>query len=159
MLPGIVYGSAILLQVILIFFLYNYYQLIIANLVGWGLLILFLIVGAFPRNEFKKKGEIEKGKSYLSTTKLVTTGIYSIIRHPYWLSWILLSLSLTLMSQHWLMVFLGILASSIVYGETFLLDKRLIQKFGNNYLIYKKKVPRLNLLYGLLKKAITKNHL
>ncbi len=159
MLPGLVYGSAILLQAVLIFFFYNYYQLIIINLVGWGLLVLFLIIGALPRNEFKKKGGSEKGKSFLSTTKLVTTGIYSVIRHPYWLSWILLSLSLALMSQHWLIVFLGILASSFVYGETFLLDKRLIQKFGNDYSVYKKRVPRLNLVYGLLKKAITRNPL
>jgi protein-S-isoprenylcysteine O-methyltransferase Ste14 len=157
MLPGVVYGSATLLQVVLIFFLYNFYQLIIVNLVGWALLILFLIIGALPRIEFKKKGEIEKGKSFLSTTKLVSTGIYSVIRHPYWLSWILLSLSLTLMSQHWLMVFLGILACSLIYGETYLLDKRLVQKFGADYSVYKKKVPRLNLLYGLVKKALTKN--
>jgi len=157
MIPGVVYGSAIVLQIVLIFFLFNYYGLLIVNIVGWSLLILFLIVGGLPRNEFKKRGGIEEGKSYLDTTKLVTSGIYGIIRHPYWLSWIFLSLSLSFMSQHWLMVFLGILASVFVYYETYLLDRRLIKKFGDKYSIYKQQVPRLNLIYGLLMKIKKKN--
>jgi protein-S-isoprenylcysteine O-methyltransferase Ste14 len=152
MILGLIYGTAILLQIIFIFFLYNYHDLIIMNLLGWSFLVLFLVIGGLPRNEFKKSGGIEKGKSYLKTTRLVKTGIYGIIRHPYWLSWILLSLSLTLLSQHWIMLFLGISASILVYIETFLLDKGLIKKFGDAYISYMKRVPRLNLIYGLIKK-------
>lgn len=158
MIPGVIYGSAIILQIILIFFLYNNYGLTLANITGWALLILFLIIGGLPRNEFKKSGGIQKGASYLSTTKLVTTGIYGIIRHPYWLSWILLSLSLSFLSQHWLMVLLGILASMFVYSETYLLDRRLIKKFGEDYSKYMKEVPRLNLIYGILKKIKKRDH-
>ena len=41
-----------------------------------------LIFGMLPTVEFRKKGGVKKGKSYIHTTKLVDTGIYSIVRHP-----------------------------------------------------------------------------
>ena len=107
-----------------------------------------------PRYGFTKKGEIEDGKSFVYTTKLVDTGIYAIIRHPIWLTWILLSLSVTLMSQYWIMVLMGITIMVVVYLETFHLDKALIKKFGTEYEEYKRKVPRLNIVYGLIKYSI-----
>ena len=48
------------------------------------------------------------------------------------------------------MVILAILASSLVYLETFKLDNGLIEKFGEEYKRYMKKVPRINLLLGLI---------
>jgi len=41
-----------------------------------------IIFGVLPVFEFRKKGGVKKGKSYIHTTKLVDTGIYSIVRHP-----------------------------------------------------------------------------
>ncbi len=149
-LIGSIYGISIISQIALVFFFYNYYKLNLLTWFGWGFFGLFCIIGAFPRYEFKKKGEAEEGKSFLHTTKLVTTGIYAVIRHPYWLCWILLSVSLAFLSQHWIMVILAILASSFVYLETFKLDNGLIEKFGEEYKRYMKTVPRINLLLGLI---------
>lgn len=145
-----IYGSSIISQIVLIFLFYDYYRLSLLTWLGWGFFGLFCIIGALPRYEFKKKGKAEEGKSFIHTTKLVTTGIYTIIRHPYWLCWILLSVSLAFLSQHWIMVILAILASSFVYLETFKLDNGLIEKFGEEYKRYIKKVPRMNLLLGLI---------
>ena len=117
---------------------------------------LFIVIGGLPKNAFKKYGETEKGKSYLYTTKVVDKGIYAIIRHPYWLCWILLSISLTLLSQHIIMVILSIIAIPIIYLETFSLDKGLIEKFGVSYNQYKEKVPRMNFAYGFIKYIIRK---
>ncbi len=150
-IPSIIYGPIIIVQFVLVFFTYNFYHLDFLNWIGWGLIVFFLLFGGLPRQAFKKYGEIEKGKSHINTTKLVDKGIYAVIRHPYWLSWILLSISLTLISQYWIMVILGISAWIVIYLETYLLDKRLIKKFRENYEAYIKKVPRLNLILGIIK--------
>ena len=157
MIPSLIYWPLLIAQLIMVFFYYNYYHIDILAWLGWGTMISFFIVGGLPRNEFKKSGGIEEGKSFVYTTKLVNTGIYAIIRHPFWLSWILLSLSVTLMSQYWIMIILGITIWFIVYLETFQLDKGLIKKFGAEYVEYRSTVPRLNIIYGLIKYSIRRN--
>ena len=152
-IPGMIYGPLLIAQFIMVFFFYNYYHLDIFTWIGWGIIIFFPSLIGLHKKEFKNKGEIHKDKSmsFINTTKLVDTGVYSIIRHPLWLCWILLSISLTLISQYWLIVIFAISICSIVYGETYLLDKGLVEKFGEEYKKYKKKVPRMNLILGLIK--------
>ncbi|MFX1316055.1 MAG: methyltransferase family protein [Promethearchaeota archaeon] len=151
LIPSLIYWPLLITQIALVFFLYNYYHLDFLTWIGWVFMAFFLVVGAFPRHAFKRYGEIEVGKSHIYTTKLVDKGIYAIIRHPYWLCWILLSISVTLMSQHWLLVIFALLICSIVYGETYLLEKGLIEKFGDEYKEYRAKVPRMNFILGFIK--------
>ena len=148
---SIIYWPAIITQIILVFIYYNFHKIYFLNWMGWGFMVLFLIIGSLPRYAFIKFGEIEKGKSHVYTTKLVDKGIYGIIRHPYWLCWILLSFSLTLISQNIIMLILALIAIPTIYLETFILDKRLIKKFGQDYRQYQKSVPRMNLLLGFFK--------
>jgi len=150
LIPLMIYGPSLIAQFILVFFYYNFYHLNILTWFGWVFMVLFMVVGSLPRQAFKRYGEIEKGKSHVYTTRLVDKGIYAIIRHPYWLCWIFLSISVTLMSQHWLMVIFAVLICWIVYGETYLLDKGLIEKFGDEYKEYKEKIPRMNLILGFI---------
>ena len=155
-IPSIIYGLAIITQIIFVFFYYNFFYLDILLWFGWGFMILLIVIGGLPKRAFKKYGETEKGKSYLYTTKLVDKGIFTIIRHPYWLCWILLSISLTLLSQHIIMITLTLISVPIIYLETFSLDKGLIEKFGEEYRRYKKKVPRMNLILGIIIYGIRK---
>jgi len=152
-----VYWPIMIAQMVLVFFFYNYYEYKIISWVGWAVFVLFLIIGALPRSAFKKYGELQEGKRFFESAKLVDKGIYGVIRHPYWLSWILLSFSLMLLSQYWIMILLGSIACILIYVETFDLDTNLIKKFGDDYINYKKKVPRLNLLCGLIKYFIKNN--
>jgi protein-S-isoprenylcysteine O-methyltransferase Ste14 len=152
-----IYWPIMIAQMVLVFFFYNYYQYKIISWFGWAVFVLFLIIGALPRIAFKKYGKVKEGKRFFESTKLVDKGIYGIIRHPYWLSWILLSFSLILISQYWIMVLLGVIACVLIYVETFHLDTNLIKKFGEDYRRYKKKVPRLNILYGFIKYFIRSN--
>ncbi len=110
-----------------------------------------MVIGSLPRREFEKYGGVKKGQNFLNTTKLVDTGIYAIIRHHFWLTWILLSVAFALLSQFIIMILLSLLVSGLVYIETFHLDKRLIIKFGEDYNVCKKKVPRMNIVLGLIK--------
>jgi len=58
--------------------------------IGVGLYVFSgMIFGSLPVFEFRKKGEVRKGRSYIHTTKLVDTGIYSVVRHPQYVTFIM----------------------------------------------------------------------
>ena len=65
-------------------------QIEILAYIGVGLYVFSgLVFGWLPVIEFRKKGRVRKGRSYIHTTKLVDTGIYSIVRHPQFVTFIL----------------------------------------------------------------------
>ena len=120
--------------------------------VGWliGLVgLIFFILGLF---ELKKKGEAAKGGSFLLTTVMVDSGIYSVVRHPEYLGSMLLVLGSILISQHWLTLVLGVLLLVWFFVYVFPeADRDLIGKFGDNYKRYMQNVPNINLLVGVIR--------
>ena len=136
-------------QIILSFFLKNPNRIEIVRLIGWGLLYFSAFLGWAPILEFKRKGGIPKRKSYMQTSKLVTTGIYSILRHPQYFAGILLSVALMLITQHWIIILLGMPPIPILYSDMKIEEKNNLKKFGRAYKDYMKKVPRTNFLLGV----------
>ena len=94
-------------------------------------------------------GDIPKGKRFTDTTSLVDSGMYAIVRHPQYVSWMFLIFGLILISQHWLSGILGIVAIVLVYADTSREDKPLLLKFGDDYKNYMGRVPRANMLLGI----------
>jgi protein-S-isoprenylcysteine O-methyltransferase Ste14 len=97
------------------------------------------------------RGRVEKGKSYMKTTKLVTSGIYTIIRHPQYMAGILINIGLTLISQHWIILIIGVVSIILIYFDALRADQNLILKFGKKYSDYAAKVPRLNFIAGIIR--------
>ena len=141
-------------QIIVGFYLLSYVsQIKILAYIGVGLYIFSgWIFGMLPIVEFRKKGGVKKGKSYIQTTKLVDTGIYSIIRHPQFTSWILWAIAGMLLFQHWIIILLGIPIIPLTYIDLARADNNAIEKFGNNYKAYMKRVPRANFLLGIMRR-------
>ncbi len=50
--------------------------------VGFALWAQAAVFGWVPIYQFKKRGGVAKGDSYVKTTQLVDTGLYAIVRHP-----------------------------------------------------------------------------
>lgn len=124
---------------------------------GVGLYVFSgLIFGMLPVFEFRKKGGVIKGKSYIHTTKLVDTGIYSIVRHPQYITFILWGIAGMLLFQHWIVVCLGIPIIPLIYIDLINADKDGIKKFGDVYKQYMKKVPRANFFLGILRLLLEK---
>lgn len=147
-----IYTILIIFQLILFFFFYyNHLGLDFLAYIGWFFWILSIIFGFVPMYTFRKKGKVAKGRSYIHTTKLVDTGIYSIVRHPQYLAGILLNIALILLTQHWLSLIAGIIAIILMYIDTLKADARLIEKFGDKYQKYMKRVPGLNFVLGIVK--------
>ena len=121
--------------------------------VGVTLYVLSGIVfGMLPVMEFRKKGRVRQGKSYIHTTQLVDTGIYSIVRHPQFVTFILWTFAGMLLFQHWIIIFLGIPIIPLTYIDLIRADKSSIKKFGEDYEAYMKKVPRANFLLGIIRR-------
>ena len=121
---------------------------------GVGLYVFSgLVFGWLPVIEFRKEGRVKKGKSYIHTTKLVDTGIYSIVRHPQYVSFIMWAIAGMLLFQHWIIVLLGIPIFPLTYIDLIRADKDAIAKFGDYYKAYMKKVPRANFLLGIIRRC------
>ena len=135
-----------------IYFLSDVSQIEGLAYVGGGLYAVSgMVFGMLPVMEFRKKGGVTKGRSYIHTTMLVDTGIYSVVRHPQYVTFILWALAGMLLFQHWIVVVLGIPVIPLTYFDLFRADKDAIAKFGGEYETYMKRVPRVNFLLGLLR--------
>jgi len=119
--------------------------------IGIGIWWIAVILAWLPIFIFKRKGQVPKGKSFVHTTILVETGLYSIIRHPQYTSGLLFSFSLMLISQTWFITGVGLLVMSLMYKDIILADQHEIEKFGDVYKEYMKKVPRVNLVLGIIR--------
>jgi protein-S-isoprenylcysteine O-methyltransferase Ste14 len=112
-----------------------------------------MILGLLPVFEFRKKGGVKKGKSYVHTTKLVDTGIYSVVRHPQYVTFIMWAFSGMLLFQHWIVILLGVPIIPLTYIDLIKADKACVERFGDAYIAYMKKVPRANFLLGIVRRC------
>jgi protein-S-isoprenylcysteine O-methyltransferase Ste14 len=119
---------------------------------GWFFWLLSLYFGFAPIFILKKWGRVKQGQSYIHTTQLVKNHLYSIVRHPQYLAGIFFSVSLILLSMHWIIFILGLIASSLIYLDIQAADQQAIEKFGEPYLEYMKTVPQVNFITGIIKK-------
>lgn len=134
--------GVILIPAFIVFF--NHGENIVLKALGIILLILAGFLMWLQIYTFRKLGK----------TPLITTGIYSFIRHPQYLAGMLLGLSFIMITQHWLVLALGVPFIIIFYIAGWDEDKFCVKKFGKEYEDYMKKVPRFNLIFGVIKKYI-----
>ena len=145
-----VFGALIVLQFTLIFFV-DIDGIQAVRYIGWVVWAAAIVFGWMPIFVLRRKGGVPKGESYVHTTVLVDTGIYAVVRHPQFLAGILLSLALMLVAQHWLVIVIGIAAMVAMYVDVLRIDRRDIDKFGDEYTRYMHSVPRLNVLVGVIR--------
>ena len=152
-IPSTLASLLCLLQIIIgIYLLSDISQIKIAAYLGVGLYVFSgWIFGMLPIFEFRRKGGVTKGKSYINTTRLVDTGIYSIVRHPQFITFILWAIAGMLLFQHWSVILLGIPIIPLTYIDLVRADNRLLKKFGDEYKQYMQRVPRANFVLGIIK--------
>ena len=127
----------------------QYLALIIIAWVVWafGMVLVMAPIVMFPR-----RGGVPKGKSFVNTTQLVDTGIYAVVRHPQYTGGVYaIFLTTFLLYPHWLFGALGVIGVAVLYMGCREEDQRMIEKFGDDYRDYMKRVPRMNILAGILR--------
>lgn len=149
----VVEGLAFLAQLVLCILFYNYLALSWLCYLGWALLGAAMILGWRARVAFETKGEAPEDEGWLHTTVVVDSGVYGLVRHPMYLSFMLISLALVLLSQHWLNALLGALLVGLIYSDMGREEKSALAKFGDAYRDYMERVPRVNLVAGMVRKA------
>ena len=123
-------------------------------IIGWIVWTVGMVLVMAPIVIFPRHGGVAKGKTFVHTTKLVDTGIYSIVRHPQYLGGILaLFLTTLLFYPHWLFIVLGVPGAGILYWSTREEEKRLVRQFGDDYVSYMRRVPRMNIILGIIRRC------
>lgn len=144
-------GAMLVAQFVLLFFISRDYVPILRYL-GYVLWVGGCVLAWLPIFYLGRKAGVPRGKSYVHTTKLVTTGIYSVVRHPQYISFFVLALSLAFIGQHWVFFLLGAVGS-IIYGLGLIgEDEANIEKFGDDYRRYKEQVPGYHILLGFIRR-------
>jgi protein-S-isoprenylcysteine O-methyltransferase Ste14 len=147
-----IWSALLLLQMGLAFFVLGEFRIPGLRGIGWALWALGTVFAVWPIIALRTRGRVPQGKSYMQTTALVKTGIYAIVRHPQGgTAGILFNLALPLIGQHWLLVVLAALGIVLIYLDTFNADVACIEKFGEAYVQYMQRVPRVNFVAGLLR--------
>ena len=120
--------------------------------VGWVVWAAGMVLVMAPIVLFPRRGDVPKGKSFVNTTRLVDTGIYAVVRHPQYLGGLLSIFVTTLLwYPHWLLAVLGAIGAAVMYLSAREEDERLIEQFGDDYVAYMKRVPRMNMVLGVIR--------
>ncbi|MBE0511961.1 isoprenylcysteine carboxylmethyltransferase family protein [Candidatus Bathyarchaeota archaeon] len=104
--------------------------------------IPFLIPGAWLAIKGVRETTLKVAETH-RTEKIVTRGVYSIVRHPQYLGGLLAHVGISFLLSAWY----SLLSTPLMVVLVFLISKKeeeeLIREFGNEYEDYKKRVPML----------------
>ena len=104
--------------------------------------IPFLILGAWLAINGVKETTLKAAETH-RTEKIVTRGVYSIVRHPQYLGGLLAHVGISFLLSAWY----SLLSTPLMAVLIFLISKKeeeeLIREFGKEYEDYKEKVPML----------------
>ncbi len=149
-----IYSPLIVIEFVVAFFFYqNYYGLTVVMYTGLAVWLLSLFFAFAPIVVLKRRGGVPEGRAYVHTTRLVTDGLYGIVRHPQYTAGLLLIVGLMMFSQHWIAVVSGIIAFPVFYYDIVREDRDLVRIFGEPYQRYMERVPRTNFVLGLVRAA------
>jgi len=138
----VLYG-ALVISAISAILLYNSANL--AKLLCAGVILAIGIVFLLWSSGSRKKGQA-----------LVQSGPYAFVRHPEFLGHILIIFALIIISQHWISLIVGAILIVLLYLAMIEEEKRNVEKFGNAYRDYMRRVPRINLIAGIIRRMRSK---
>jgi protein-S-isoprenylcysteine O-methyltransferase Ste14 len=121
-------------------------------IIGWVVWAFGFALVLAPIIMFPRRGGVQKGKSFVHTTQLVDTGIYSVIRHPQYTGGVYSIFITTLLwYPHWLFAVLGVIGTVVIYLSIKEEDKLMTEKFGDDYVRYMQRVPGMNIFLGVIR--------
>jgi len=133
-------------------FLYNSADLAKLLYAGW-ISLAFGIIFLLWSSKSRKKGHV---KEDISKEVLVESGLYAFVRHPEFLGHMLIIFALIIISQHWISLVVGAVLIVLLCLAMIEEEKRNLKKFGKAYRDYMERVPRINLIAGIIKQIRSK---
>jgi protein-S-isoprenylcysteine O-methyltransferase Ste14 len=145
-------GILLLFQVLLLAFYFNSQLDRILLGIGWILLIPSFLLLVLPANTLGLFDISPQERAPSERKVLEKKGMYGLVRHPLYIGWMMISLSLALISQSWLSTLFSVLIIPQVLMLISLEEEKNIMKFGNEYLTYQTEVPMMNIFVGIWRK-------
>ncbi|MDY6918163.1 MAG: isoprenylcysteine carboxylmethyltransferase family protein [Chloroflexota bacterium] len=90
-----------------------------------------------------------KGWGYVGG--LVDTGLYGLVRHPLYLGVIVMFIAAILVGQSWPVAAVTVPGIAVMYWSMFLEERWNRQRFGDEYVGYMQRVPRVNIFAGIIR--------
>jgi protein-S-isoprenylcysteine O-methyltransferase Ste14 len=84
---------------------------------------------------------------------LVDSGLYGVVRHPLYFGVMVACVGAVLVGQSWPVAVVAVPCVAVMYWNMLLEERQNRQRFGDDYGHYMKRVPRTNLLVGLIRLA------
>jgi protein-S-isoprenylcysteine O-methyltransferase Ste14 len=109
----------------------------IMQIISWILLFLSIVIAFSGFYILKKRGKPDS--NFENTTVLITTGIFGYIRHPLYLSLVLLGFGIVLKDAGTKQFVSGLVNLAAIYITARIEEEEMISKFGNEYSEYIKK--------------------
>ena len=82
-------------------------------------------------------------RSGVGTGRLLQEGAYAWVRHPRYLAGVLIALSIALFANHLATWVLAVVCVPLLYLVTLVEERELVDRFGEQYRVYQRHVPRL----------------
>ena len=135
--PYLIIPMVIISVLCVILSFYGFIPIYSFESLNWLLIVLAIVLIIDAAFLWIAAVRISKIDDRIKKGELVTDGVYSLVRHPIYSSWLQLCTALVLFSQNLLLlvlpiIFWVILSIAMVKTE----EKWLIEKFGNDYILY-----------------------
>ena len=102
--------------------------------------LLFITLGAWFGIKGVKQTTLKVAETH-RTERIVTTGVYSIVRHPQYFGGLLAHVGVSFLLSAWYSLLVTPLIVVLVYLVSKKEEEELIREFGKEYKDYAKKVP------------------
>jgi len=102
-----------------------------------------ILIGAWIAIRGVKATRLEVSETHCTPNKLETTGVYSIVRHPQYLGWILAHVGFSILLSVWYSMLFTPILIAIIYMISKKEEHELIREFGEEYEDYQKEVPMM----------------
>lgn len=116
--------------------------------------VLLALSGLFifaPFLLLSRHGRSRGSETYMQTGAVVDRGVYAITRHPQYLGYMLLASGFALLSQHWLALLLAAVSVTLFCLQAVGEEKYCLARFGGAYEGYLRRVPRFNVVLGIVR--------
>ena len=102
-----------------------------------------IAVGAWFGIEGVRAIGMEVAETHCLPKKIITTGPYSIVRHPQYFGWILAHIGISVLLSVWYSILFTPILLTLIYLISRKEEDELIREFGKEYKDYQKEVPML----------------